>query len=120
MKYIALLEDYMGDKMPKDLSGLNPVDVWDTFYGLLDGIDGIMSEQGDISRYWDQDMYNNEIDPITKTFKTTADIKKHIDEIAKWAVMILNGIEGNRSENNYSEDRYWQSGMIEAAQKMFI
>lgn len=127
MKHIKLLENYvigqegLRVRVPinEDLSQEDPIKVWDTFYDLLSGVDGIMSEEGDISRYWDQKMYDEEIDPVTQTIKTAGDVKDNLDNIKKWAKMLLDGVEGNRSEGKYSEDRYWQPGAIEAAKKMF-
>lgn len=106
MKRIKLFENFDND-----------LDLWNTYMSIIDGIDGIISEHGELNdSYWKPDV-ETELNEITDSVKTVDDVKKNKDRIMTNLKDLLDGLEGVMQSGSISVDRYFKSGVIEAAKK---
>lgn len=83
----------------------NLINLWNNYLKLIDIIDGILSEHGELStRYW-VDGLENEIDDITSNIKTVGDIYNNKQRIVSNFHKLMGGIKGWISEGK-SISRY--------------
>lgn len=99
-------------------SGSVPLyDLWTIYMGLVDGIDGVISEEGELSdAYW-KDNVEKDLDEITGYVKTAKQIGEKKDEILKNLEELLDGLDGAIGSGRISEDRYFKKGAINKAKK---
>ena len=95
----------------------NDLDLWNTYMSIIDGIDGIISEHGELNdSYW-KDGVEEELDEITSDTQTVADVKKNKERIIANLKDLLDGLDGVIQSRSISVDKYFKSGVIEAAKK---
>lgn len=70
------------------------INLWNEYLKLVDIIDGILSEHGELSdAYW-QTGLAEELDSITEVVKTTKDVSDNKERIIKNAKSLLDGLTG--------------------------
>jgi hypothetical protein len=85
---------------------------WNNYLKLVDIIDGIISEEGELStRYW-KDGLEEELDNITSTIKTIKDISDNKQNIINNFKSLIDGINGWISEGK-SISRYGSLSKID-------
>jgi len=94
------------------------LELWNAYMGLVDGIDGIISEEGELSdAYW-KDNVEKDLDEITSYVKMEHHIAEKKDMILKNLEELLDGLDGVIGSNKVSEDRYFKKGVINTAKKV--
>ena len=93
-------KQFVNENVNEDL-----ITLWNNYLKLVDIIDGIISEEGELStRYW-KDGLEEELDEITSNTKTTKDIFNNKQKIINNFNMLMDGIDGWISEGK-SISRY--------------
>lgn len=99
-------------KFDKGGSLSDDVKLWDAYIKFVDGIDGIISEHGELSdSYWKEGT-EAELDSITGSIKTVGDVQKNRERIIDNATALLDGLIGTLASGRISEDRYFQPGAV--------
>lgn len=102
-----LIDDFktFNDKKLNENVNEDLINLWNNYLKLVDIIDGIISEHGELStRYW-KDGLEEELDDITSNTKTTKDIFNNKQRIINNFNMLMDGIDGWLSEGK-SISRY--------------
>jgi len=103
-RHIATFESFDGRLMM----------LWSTYMELVNGIDGIISEFGELpTRYW-KEITANELNRITDVVKDISDVNEERKNIKKNLEELLDGISGWTSEKG-PPNRYFKPGVIEKA-----
>jgi hypothetical protein len=92
-------------------------DLWTIYMGIVDGINDIISEEGELSdAYWKENV-EKDLDEITSYVKMKHQVDEKKAEILKNLEELLDGLEGAIGFGSVSEDRYFKKGVINKAKK---
>lgn len=106
-KLIPMFEDFKGDE---ELTNL-----WNIYMEFIEGIDGKISETGELeSKYWKEEV-EPELNRITRTVKTLSDVSSESEEIIQNLKDLLDGLDGLISEQGNSIENFWETGVIRKA-----
>lgn len=114
MEHIHTYDSFINEAAKKQGS-LSSIDLFVAFTNLVDGLDGIISEEGELSdRYWKEDVQSR-IDSYNDLWGKKAAIEAMPEEKVKALKTlcddIIDGLEGWESEGN-SLGRYFKAGVI--------
>lgn len=102
-----LIDDFktFNDKKINESVNEDLINLWNNYLKLVDIIDGIISEEGELSTgYWKEGL-EEELDDITLNTKTIKDIFNNKQRIIENFNMLMDGIDGWISEGK-SISRY--------------
>lgn len=109
MKHLKVFESFELNEVSQSIK------LWNAYMGLVDGIDGIISEEGELSSSYWKDNVQADLDKITGEVKTEADVKKNTEAIMKNLTELLDGLDGYIGSGRIEEDRYFKKGAIKNA-----
>jgi len=113
------------DRTTKKMSAAkNPIiEAMDAAYGIIDGIDGWMSETGDFpSNFWKPDVlrrYDGLSDVINRSPSKpeVMTVRRLTNGVKKLLLDLVDGLNGVVSEQGEIPDRYWKRNVITQAKK---
>jgi hypothetical protein len=101
--------------------GAKMLDAMDAAFDIVDGIDGMVSEQGDfpLRKYWRTDVLRRydslaaKVDKVVRS-KRGDQLEETGLEVVEFLKDLIDGYEGVISEQGHV-DRYWKRGVMGAA-----
>lgn len=112
---IKTYEEFLSESVTSD----KKEDLWIAFTNLVDGLDGVISEEGELpSSYWKGDVeerINKYNDHWSSSGKNITD--KDIPALKQLVDDMFDGIDGYESEKG-GMDRYFKSGVLSNIKKL--
>lgn len=99
------------------------IELWNAYLSVIDGIDGIISEHGELPDSYFLPNVESDLDNITSGVEpkypdALDDIARLESDIIQNSKDILDGLDGAIGSGRYSEDRYFQTGSIEKLREL--
>jgi hypothetical protein len=94
--------------------------LWEAYMSIVNGIDGIISEEGELSNSYWKDNVEKDLDNITNYVKNIEQIEEKKSDIIKNFGELLDGLKGAMASGRINQSRYFQKGVIAKAQAIYI
>ena len=90
------------------------LEIWNAYMGVVDGLDGIISELGELPTNYFKDEVVKKMDNITtnRNIANISDVSNNIEDIKSNAINIIEPLRAYISSGKISEDKYFKAGVI--------